>query len=60
MVAEPKPTLFFQKKKANDGLAVDLPIGSNNIQTAKAIQYTYIMEHKRNEDIDEEAYLGFE
>ena len=36
------------------------PLGYNELVSAKAVSYTYLMAHSRNSDINEEAYLGFE
>ena len=35
-------------------------IGKNNLLKAKAAQYTYFVSQNRLEDINENAYLGFE
>ena len=36
------------------------PIGFNKIKSAQAVQYTYIIEHSRNPQIDEKSYLGWQ
>ena len=34
--------------------------GFNKIKSAQAVQYTYIIEHSRNPQIDEKSYLGWQ
>ena len=43
-----------------DPINPDKGIGKNDLQKAKAAQYSYFIAHNRLENIDEDAYLGFE
>lgn len=55
MAGDPSPADFTQD--VTDGSAT---IGVNNLESAKLIRYNYIIRNSRNEDMEEEAYQGWE
>ena len=59
MFAEISPSKLFQQTFLNPAKPVDY-IGTNDLQKAKAVQYAYYIDQARNDDINEDVYLGFE
>ena len=59
MFADTEPKLIEQQMYPNSARP-DLTVGTNDLMKAKVAQYSYYIDHARNKDIDDEAYLGFE
>ena len=54
-----EPTEVYQQTQFNPARP-QVHVGSNDLQKAKAAQYTYHIDQSRHQNIDKNAYLGFE
>lgn len=59
MFAGIEPVDFYQQLYWNPSKEWS-PVGSNDLEKAKAVQYSYYIAQSRNPKIDQNAYMGFE